>query len=260
MVYRLSVLMLVALFCWGCWGGGEAPAPVVVPVESDVVSSGVQRVELAPAELTRAASERSRVRAEHATLIASIPTPTLPPSRSVLDESDNRVSGLSRGDPSVGPAPIAEPSGGVWWYREGRGDFRPNGMRGSNAYWRLFSQDLEGLKKPHFVDGSIYPVIGRKLASEVEEIVPELGDGNQALLSRLTLNMAWELASESLPLIRVWSKFDFTYPDEDEREYRVGGVLSLGVSDQRDPGTGELLFQYLVVGDFQGPVLVERVR
>lgn len=96
------------------------------------------------------------------------------------------------------------------------------------------------------------------LVAQAVVLLPELESQASALLASVTDRLGWEMASEDLAVMRVWSRFTYLAPgDFEPREYRIGGVLYFGVADRREDDTGDVLYQYAVVGDWLGPVLLE---
>ena len=244
-----TVLMGLALACGTAAAAGPAsgPEPGMVPtVRVNVVDSG----EAQPVALTRAASERHRLRAHHATLIASRPTPTVPPTVSAQLRASLHVSGQ---DTSfyAGSGLVSAPQEGVWWYQDAVGDQTVRGVREGNPHWSLFESHRTG-GEPAFSDGSMQTHLGRELAHKVYDLMPEVGPDNSILEQALADNLGWELAVENSPLVRLWSDFVFRGPDNEPRKYVVGAQFSLAMKSNGPGG------RYLESGAFIGPVLLER--
>ena len=262
------VLGLGAALGWGCaswsielpWSGSpaaEAPVGAERPV-APLVDEGAAPT-AAPVDIrTLQAIDLARVREEHSRMIASIPTATPVPteapasvaSRILLDDGDGGAA-VSR---SLAP----DPELGIWWYRDSNRDWTGRRTRERNPYARLFYEPEFGNEHDSIVNGGIQERIGQMLVAEVVALLPELDQKGSELVAPITQRLGWELASDDLPVMRVWSRFSYLAPgDFEARDYRVGGVLTFGVADRRDAGTGDVLYQYAVVGDWLGPVLLE---
>ena len=252
----LLLVGVVTGLAWACGGApasgpisGSMPGPeagVAPEVRVSVVYSG----EAQPVALTRAASERQRLRAHHATLIASRPTPTVPPTVSAQLRASLHASGQ---DTSFygGSGPVSPPQAGVWWYQDAVGDQTVRGVRESNPHWSLFESYRTG-SEPAFSDGSMQTHLGRELARQVHDLMPAVGPENGILQKALAENLGWELATEDSALVRLWSDFIFRGPENEPRKYVVGALLSLELKSNGPGG------RYLESGAFIGPVLLER--
>lgn len=262
------VLGMGAALGWGCasWGielpwsaspAAEAPVGSERPV-APLVDEGAAPT-AAPVDIrTLQAIDLARVREEHSRMIASIPTATPVPteapasvaSRILLDDGD--------GGAAASRSLATDPELGIWWYRDSNRDWTGRRTRERNPYARLFYEPEFGNEHDSIVNGGIQERIGQMLVAEVVALLPELDQKGGELVAPITQRLGWELASDELPVMRVWSRFSYLAPgDFEARDYRVGGVLTFGVADRRDAGTGDVLYQYAVVGDWLGPVLLE---
>ena len=241
-------LLLLVLACGGAAeSGSEAAVAATRAVRVTVVSAG----EMQPVALTRAAEERRRQRAHHATLVASRPTPGAPAAPPAQQLASLHVSGQDTSH--YQPTALApSPGAGVWWYQENGGGRTGKGVRESNPYWPLFEGEPQSGEHPNFADGSMQILLGRQLAQEVYALMPDVGRDNQALEDALVEQLGWELVSLESPLVRLWSDFVFRGPDGRDRKYVVGVVATLEV---RPSGAGG---ERLEPGGFVGPVLLER--
>lgn len=241
-------------------GGGDAPEPApdrpareLPPLAGGpATGSGASPTDLR----TMTAMDLIRVREEHANLIASIPTATPVPTESPSSiASRYLIDGQS---PEAEQNLVSDPNLGVWWFRQAGGDWTGRGVRERNPYARLFYSPEFGSEHDSFVNGRIQDRVGQMLVAQAVVLLPELESQASALLSPVRDRLGWEMASEDLPVMRVWSRFTYLAPgDFAAREYRIGGVLSFGVTDRREADTGDVLYQYAVVGDWLGPVLLE---
>ena len=226
--------------------------PTLVPL---VVPEGV--VELAPVDLrTVQAQDLSRVRDEHSALIALIPTPTLFPTREPRDIAAEYL--LDGAQLPVNDALVVDPSLGVWWYRYSGGDWTTSRLKTANPYYRLFYDQQVDQRYATFENNGLQNEIGRLLADEVVQVLPEIGDRAPSLITPLSDRLGWEFADSDLPVVRVWTSFTYSGPDSlGPVEYRVGGVLAFNLADHRDVQSGDVLYQYPVVSNWVGPVLLE---
>ena len=126
-------------------------------------------------------------------------------------------------------------------------------MREGNPYGPLFYSTEYMAEHPSFYTGGMQELIAQSFAEGAELLLPEIRGRGSSLIAPLTTNLGWEIASLGLPVVRVWSSFTYLGPlDEGPREYRVGGVLSLGVRDYLDSTSGNVIYQYLVMDQFLG--------
>ena len=89
-----------------------------------------------------------------------------------------------------------------------------------------------------------------------ELLLPEIRGRASVLVAPVSGSLGWELASGELPVMRVWGSFTYFGPlDDGPREYRVGGVLKFLVRDYLNEA-GNIVYQYLVMGEFLGPGVV----
>lgn len=250
-----SVLAYLLVFRDGSSSTGPEFAdlpPVTFPEEVAPV------VVLAP-ELTHDAYELRRVAAEHARLLTSLP-PTATPVR----EDDGaalqaEAARLAASHPDGAPLPTAaladwfDESRGLDFYREEGGDWTLRELRENHPYRELFYYDAypEGVK--HFADGSIYPLLARKLALEATQVLPELGAVSERMVTSFRRRLGWAIRDERWPVINVWTTF-VVYDRGVESRYAVGGVLGLRTRSSAD---GE--YEFLVPGEFVGVIPVQRI-
>ncbi len=255
MYVSLSVAALaMGLFVLVACGAPEpVPAvPTLVPlVPADQFATPV------PVDLrTAQAQDLSRIRDDHAALIAAIPTATPLPTRSAASIAG---SYLLDGEPlSTGSDLVPEPRLGVWWYRHSGGDWTGARFKQMNPYYPLFFDSAIDPRYATFENGGLQNEIGRLLADEIVQVMPEISDRASTLVGPLGSRLGWEFADPDVPVVRLWSRF--TYAGSDGLgpvEYRVGGVLAFTLGDHRDLQTGDVLYQYPVITNWVGPVLLE---
>ena len=247
-----ALLLMAALACGA--GNMELPAgaPTLEPLAAPEDVSTLVPVDLRTVQ----AQDMIRVREEHSALIAMIPTPTLPPTRPL---SDVAAGYLLDGEPIIQENElVTDPELGVWWYRHSSGDWTTGRMQTINPYYPLFNDPQIGSQYPTFENGGLQNEIGRLLADEVVQIMPEVGNRANLLIAPLSERLGWEFADAELPVARLWSRFTYDGPDGlGPVEYRVGGVLGFTVGAHVDVQSGDVLYQYPVISNWLGPVLLE---
>ena len=250
----LSLLVLGALLAVGC---ASASGPVVDEVLPTIESvsdpsevAGPQTADvrgIAPQDLVR-------VREQHASLISTIPTPTLFPTRPPEEvASVYLLTGEDVSDDAMAESFETDPAMGIWWFRKSGGDWTTRRIRETNPYAPLFYSGEYRAEHPSFGDQGMQELIAQRLAEGAELLLPEIRGRGATLVSPLASNLGWEIASGELPVVRVWSHFTYLGPlDDGAREYRVGGALAFGVQDYVDPVSGNVIYQYLVMDRFLG--------
>lgn len=261
----IAVVVVAVPFLWSGWGG-----------DSDVIDVSHVKVEV-PVELagtpvfmpalTHEAQELRRVAEEHARLLTSIPpTPTLAPTVPWAGASEggeeNEFAGVSRAEAFEGielGVPVEgwfDPKEGLDFHRDAGGDWTPRPVRQENPYAEFFYFDGYPPDVASFANGRIYEDLARNLAFGASEVVDFLGTPTPEIVRTFMRGLGWELRSLDEPYINVWTTFDF-YAQGALHRYAVGGVVRMDVVS-RSGSDGELL-EYLVVGPFVGPVVVERL-
>ena len=250
------VFGLLLLFGRGPSPGGPGPAPVPGAGGPAPQDPGLQ-----PVALTRDAWELRRLRAEHRGLIASIPpTPGPTPTLTAGERSDRAVS-LLADNPGGVPreTPVAEdwfdPAEGLDFFRPAGGDWTPRRVRDRHPYARLFYRSDYPQGVPNFADQSIYGGIAREMAFAGVRSMPALEDPTPGMVDALRASLGWQLRDTPGPVINVWSSFTLL-DGGSVHAFAVGGVMRLGV---RSGGQGDQRYQYLVPGEWIGPVVVERL-
>ena len=239
----------------------DFPEPVVLPTE--VAATPV----FVPA-LTHDASELERVVEEHARLLTSLPpTPGQSPTAVPLEdrvsaalEIANNPSGVPYATPEL--ENWFDPVKGLEFYRPEGGDWSRAGLRADHPYSELFYYEDYPSDVVNFVDESVYEALGRRLALGAADVLPNLGAPSPAVVRVFSRRLGWELRHEALPVINVWSTFEFV-EGEVVSVYAVGGVMQMELasrtlSDASSEG-GAVVLEYLVPGSFIGPVVVQRV-
>ena len=253
-----AFLMVLVLGCFS--GSGVSPTPVVLPGDQSPRISAPSEVVEVP--LTRDASELRRVRDEHAQLIDSIPpTVGVTPTLTVPERSEVAVARI-RNHPEGVPIPPEvganwfDPDVGIEFYRDSGGDWTSRRVRERHTHAALFYFDDYPDSVPNFSNKGIYRFLARELVFQAADVLPLLGEPTPAMIEAFEQRIGWELLDSSSPVINVWTTF-FVHREGVQHTYAVAGVMRMGVSSS---GEGEEFVEYLVPGDWIGPVVVERIR
>ena len=256
-LFLFSVLLFLDV---SCLSGPPAPAPLVMPTPFPEVAAVPATP---PALLTQEAVGLRRLRDQHASLIASIPptpepTPTLtPPELSALVSA--RVREHPEGVPY--PSPVGEdwfdPALGLEFYQEEGGDWTDRRVRETHSHRDLFYYEDYPESVLNFADGSIHHPLAREMVFEAVAVLPLLGDPTPAMIDSFSRRLGWEIRDSPEPMVNLWT----TFTVRRERvfySYAVGGVMLMGVSSV-DRGEDDLL-EYVTLGRWVGPVVVERLK
>ena len=211
--------------------------------------------------LTMQASELRRVREEHQALIESIPptpeaTPTMTP-----EENQEVVLAKVLKHPEGVPLEVDvdedwfNPAYGLTFYRDSGGEWTSRSVRESHSHRNLFYYDGYPEGVLNFSDGSILRAAAQEMVFEAVEVLPLLGEPTPAMVDAFVRNMGWEIRPSRGAVVNLWTTFVLNRGPE-VHTFAVGGVMRLGVGGI---GQGEDRIEYLVVGDFIGPVVVERL-
>ena len=263
---RLFIASAVAVVVAGCvfGGGGEVVEPTVVVVPADRKGVTVSSAELAvvvPA-LTQEAGERRRIREEHEALIRSLP-PSPGPTPTLTARGKQRSIGARLADHGGGLPPSVDvlegwfdPDVGIEFARSGVGDWTPRVVRENHGYRGLIYYEGYPGGIPNFHDGSLQKHLARELAFGAWGVMPMLGEPTPVLVDLMEGALGWEVRNAPGAVVNVWSDFVLVR-DEEEHRLVVGGVMRMGVMTR---GEGDARMDYLVVGDWIGSVVVERVE
>ena len=212
--------------------------------------------------LTKEASELRRVRGEHERLIESIPTVAPVEATKTKLEVQSEVIARIVHNPEGLPFTIPvdedwfDAGVGLRFFRPRGGDWTNSRVRKGHSHRLLFYYERYPEGVANFSDKSIYRVLARELAFEASGVMPLLGDPTPALVSALEDRLGWELRATEGPVVNVWSWVSVRRGRE-EHEFAIGGVMRMGVASQ---GEGDEEFEYLTVGEWLGPVVVERLQ
>ena len=260
------VPVLAAAVLVGCGFGGDDKAvePIVVVVPADrkgVVVSSAELAVVVPA-LTQQASERRRIREEHGVLIRSLP-PSPGPAPTLTARGKQKSIGARLADHGGGLPPAVEvledwfdPDVGLEFAQSGAGDWTPRAVRENHGYRGLiyFEGYPDGI--PNFYDGSLQRHLARELAFGAWRVMPMLGEPTPVVVDIIGSSLGWEVRNAPGAVVNVWSDFVLVR-DEEEHRLVVGGVMRMSVMNR---GEGDARMDYLVVGDWVGSVVVERVK
>ena len=76
-----------------------------------------------------------------------------------------------------------------------------------------------------FQNGGLPNEMGRLLADEIVQVMPEISDRASTLVTPLGPRLGWEFADPDVPMVRLWSRFTYSGADGfGPVERRVGGV------------------------------------
>lgn len=253
---------------WNAGGGPGEPVGVSyerLNVDAPTPAPAPGRLGLTPPEM----AELRRVQQEHLQLIASIPTPipTATPTAAELsgalaperqEAAKARVRDFPEGIPyEPGPGENwFDPERGLEFFQERGGDWTGPAAREGNPYSDLFYYEFYPATTPNFHDRSIYRPLARELAFELLELLPPLVAVTPWLIDLLEGNFGWELREGGEPVVNVWSSFSFQEGGV-PRKYAVGGVMRMGVRSWEEQGQ---VWEYVVPGDWIGPVALERLK
>lgn len=195
-----------------------------------------------------------------ATLIASIPTPT---PTFVVGATPEGLSGtpffMGSGEEGVplggGGLDWFDPERGLFFYREGNGDWTEPGVREDSPFRSLVEYDRYPEGVSNFADGSLVYDLAVQLTFGMVETKPEFGTPTAAMIAVMARNVAWEMVGGvDVPAFRVWSDFVYETAEGVRYEYAVGGVVVMAVGELADGS------HYLVLGQFVEPgVVVQRL-
>ena len=214
-------------------------------------------------ELTRTAEEWRNRREEHSGLIESrgaTPTPESTPDADALEQvatarvveaySDVGYEGRDHGD-------WFDPSKGLYFYRDSGGDWTTSRMRTSNPYAPLFYYGGYSDEVADFESGSMQRALARSLSFEVSGLLPGVGSPTPAMVGLIEDRLGWAIRDRKGPVVNIWSSFDLVGLEVGSQQFSVGGVMEMGVSKG---GQGDDWYDYLTLGEWIGPVVVERLR
>ena len=148
------------------------------------------------------------------------------------------------------------PATGLAFYRDSGDDWTGMRVRTTHTHRELFYYGDYPDSIPNFSDRSIYLMLSRELAFEAASSLPLLGDPTPAMINAFSRNLGWELRDSLEPVVNLWTTF--TVRREGEfHTYAVGGVMLMG---KAWTGEGEGVVEYVTLGRWIGPVVVERLR
>ena len=262
---RPAFFFLLLLALAGCSGRESVTLPPTsIAIGSVDVSPsgriGDEEIRSQPVALTKQAAERRRLRDEHSSLIASIPT--VPSSTPTLAPEVKQRIAVARviDHPHGVPIPPAlgeewfDPDRGLTFFRLEGGDWTSRRVRESHTHGALFYYTSYPDEVLNFSDRSIYPVLARELAFEAVEVFPSFRDPTPALIRSFSDKLGWALRGNLGPAVNVWTHVTLVERGE-EYVYAVGGVMMMGTLFSEDRS-----YQYLVPGRWVGPVVVERIE
>lgn len=261
-----SLLCLAVLAAFGglalyvAFVGGAGPDSAAVPVEQQVVE--VMGTPVPAPRLTHEAAERSRILAEHQTLIASLPPTREPIPLTPSDVATQQAAAAQvydSGDRGLAQEPFPgegwfDPDVGLYFWRENGGDWTTLEARESSPYWEYVEYDGYPPGVPNFADGSMGLSIARKMAFAMADARPEFGSVNQSMIRVLQSRLGWEFRTDAPDKANVWSYFTLV-EGRYIGEFRIGGVVQFHLKPLPGGAAGAM---YLDLGEFVGSFVVER--
>ena len=260
-----SLPIAAAVVVGSCFIIGPAPTPTPVRLSSlnpleDPAGPAASRA--MPIPLTREAVELRRIRDEHAALIASIPpTPGPTPTLTVVDRSlvaSARVRHYPEGVPV--PSRVGEdwfdPGVGLEFYRDSGDDWTSRSVRESHR---------TGISSTSRSTLTRFPISSTGVSTTT---CPGSWCLNRSCSCRSWASRpsdgqfvfpgswAGNCGTPREPVINLWTTFTVRR-DGAFHTYAVAGVMMMGVSSS---GDGETLMEYVTLGTWRGPVVVERLR
>ena len=133
----------------------------------------------------------------------------------------------------------------------GPGDHTAESLRVSHPYAGLFYEEDDPVALLNFAEGTMQGAIARRLAAGAVGAQPALGELGRRMEIYFEDNLAWEIRDQDLPVISIW--LTYRVGGSDPRAYAVGAVMALEVAVKDGA-------EYLRVGQFIGPVAVQRIR
>ena len=149
------------------------------------------------------------------------------------------------------------PSRGIDFHRDSGGDWTSRRLKEGHPHRQLFYFELYPDSIPNFHDGSIRRHVAREMVFEAVDTLPLLGEPTPAMIEVFAERLGWSIRHPTEPVVNFWTTFEVRRGGGSVHAYAVGGVMRLGVSSV---GEGDDLLEYLTVGRWVGPVVVERLR
>ena len=242
----------VALAAMACVSMPVSEAPTPMP-------ASVSQVDMLGPGLTRSAADLLRQSKHIATIIAARPT-EVPAAMSGLAAPVGFAHGAA-----VTPTPM-----GVWWWRDGVGDFTSSSALLAHPYGPHLDL-LDGILDYHepmgYYDevGDYYrDVVSRILLAEVVALVnavDALGpyvelSMDDELLAEIGDNLGWEVLGTEVPLVRYWSEVHL-----EGDLYRLGGVVGFAITEwPNGVGYGVPFRERAQPAGLAGSLVLERVQ
>ena len=234
------------------------PAPAPVPESLTPVPSSVSNVDMLGPGLTRSAEDLLRQSKHIATIIASRPTE--------VSAAAGLASPLAFSSGAViTPTPV-----GVWWWRDGVGDFTSSSALLAHPYGPHLDL-LDGVLDYHEPVGYYDGVadyyrdgVSRILLAEVVALVnavDALGpyvelSMDEELLAEVGDNLGWEISGPEVPVARYWSEVHL-----DGGLYRLGGVVGFAITEwPNGVGYGVPFRERAQPAGMVGSLVLERVQ
>ena len=195
-------------------------------------------------------------------LIESYTSPVAPPAGVDAHELPEGVSFPRVVDSSV-PSSVPEwqvdedwynAAGRMSFYQDSSGDETGEALRDGHSHRELVYFEGYPPSVPNFHSGSLQYLLAVELAFGAVKALPILGNPSGRDVGSLGSGLGWELVNTPGLVVNIWDDIERGGGD-DRHTFRVGGVMRLEVESQ---GEGEGRIDYLVPGEWIGPVAVER--
>ena len=257
-VLRAAFAGVAAVAC-GVAFATVACVSVPVPASAPPPPMSSPQVDMLGPGLTRSAADVLRQSQHIAAIIAARPT-EVPEAASGRDA----LVGFSQGA-AVTPTPV-----GVWWWRDGTGDFTSSRVLLDHPYGTHLDL-LDGALDYHEPMGFYDEVadyyrdgVSRILLAEVVALVnavDALGpyvelSMDDELLGEIGNNLGWEVSDAEVPLVRYWSEVHL-----EGDLYRLGGVVGFAIGEwPNGVGYGVPFRERAQPAVMARPLVLERVQ
>lgn len=238
---RVMWFAVMAAFL-GCGYFQESrPLPTAVPVPTQTSTASA-----VPVLLTRQASDRTRLIAQHQELLQAVPGAAGAPSHTGDDgriDSNEQGSSLARLDRELSrtPEPAAVPL--AHWYRAGGGDLTPSGVWDTTPFVDVFPMDTRCRSYSALFNGYRRSDLYRMLYQLMGQVQPNFAVSWSEFQELAADNFAWELLPGDRLAIRIWTVIEVVDYDGIESKWVLGGSTSGEVRHYRgedaagdDPG------------------------
>ena len=143
---------------------------------------------------------------------------------------------------------------GIRFYVDARGDHTLEAVQEGHSHRELVYFEGYPGSIPNFHGGSLEYLLAVELMFGAKETLPMLDEPFPFDVNNLSRDLGWELVNAPGVVVNVWGNV-FGGGGGVRPKFKAGGVMRL---EERSVGQGENRIDYLVLGDWIGPVAVER--